>query len=73
MHWIRRWVSYVLYSSGSLPGQIINDCLYMSISENSKLILGENVLMISQSLWSMFFAWYNGGPTLKWKIPIKVE
>jgi hypothetical protein len=37
------------------------------------VIIGNEVFAISESVWSLLYQWYGGGPTLKWKIPIESE
>ena len=37
------------------------------------MIIGDKVFAISESVWSLLYQWYGGGPTLKWKIPIESE
>lgn len=71
--WVKRWTQFLRNGSAPSPGIINNDALYLQISQGEKVIIGDEVFAISESVWNLLYQWYGGGPTLKWKIPLESE
>lgn len=68
--WIKMWAEFALNPEGTIPGDIVNDSLYMKIENKKALIIGQDVCFASERMWAMFYDWYGGGPILKWKLEI---
>jgi hypothetical protein len=45
--WIIKWANFVLYSSASMPGPILNDMLFLKLEDKEPLMLGEDVIVLS--------------------------
>mmetsp|Transcript_24339 Transcript_24339/g.23951 ORF Transcript_24339/g.23951 Transcript_24339/m.23951 type:complete len:160 (-) Transcript_24339:1361-1840(-) len=66
--WVNMWVCFISSLEGTLPGEIINDMLYLKYKEKNDLYLFKDCLLISKELWDLYHDWYGGAPILKWKI-----
>lgn len=66
--WLLEWIYFMKHPDETPPSEIYNDMVY-SNAESGQIQLGGEVFLVSEEIWESFYGWYNGGPTLKWKIP----
>lgn len=65
---MKEWINFIKEPLAFPPKPINNEFLQKKVNNYDKIILGQDLILISEKLWKKLLKIYGGGPTLKWKI-----